>query len=145
MGQKRRQNKDQLGKLPPQHNFFLNPYTDTRFTHCPQCDDKTKLRKKPLLIVLDRKQPVSLNKSCRYCPQCDLLIVHKDELDNLVEAMAAQHFPDVSSQDYFVVGTMERKAWKEGNAGQGGLFDAVHDFKEHVEFEPARYVWVKDE
>lgn len=145
MGKKNSKKADQLGKLSPQHNFFLNPYTDTRFTRCPQCDDKTKLRKKPLFIVIDQKQPVSLNKSCRYCPTCDLLIAHKDELDQLVHEMSAKHFPHVSGKDYFVVGTMERKAWKQGDTGQGGLFDAVHDFKKYVEFEPARYVWVEDD
>ena len=28
-----------LGKQPPRHRFFLNPYPDIRFTTCPQCGD----------------------------------------------------------------------------------------------------------
>jgi len=40
----------QFGKLPPQHRFFLNPYRDMRFTSCPKCNGKTKLRKLPLAI-----------------------------------------------------------------------------------------------
>jgi hypothetical protein len=43
MAKKRSQKKAQLGKLPPQHDFFLNPYSDARFTRCPKCDLATKL------------------------------------------------------------------------------------------------------
>ncbi len=145
MGKKRSKKPKQLGDLPPQHNFFLNPYTDARFTRCPQCDGKTKLRKKPLLIFIALKQPVSLNKTCRYCPNCDLLIAHKDELDQLIGSMCFQLFPHLIGQDYLVVGTIERKTWKEGSTPSGEIFTALHDFKRHLEFEPARYVWVKDD
>lgn len=145
MGKKRSKKAKQLGHLPPQHNFFLNPHTDARFTRCPQCDAQTKLRKKPLLIFIAVKQPVSLNKTCRYCPNCDLLIAHKDELDELIEGMCLQFFPHLVGQEYLVFGTIERKTWKEGQASIGEMFESLHDFKQHLEFEPARYMWVKDD
>lgn len=145
MGKKRRKKPKQLGHLPPQHNFFLNPHTDARFTRCPQCDAQTKLRKKPLLIFIQLKQPVSLNKTCRYCPKCDLLIAHKDELDQLLEAMCLQYWPNLVGQDYVVVGTIERKTWKEGKATMANIFESLHDFKRHLEFEPTRYMWVQDD
>jgi hypothetical protein len=37
----------QFGKQSPRHKFFLNPYKDARFTSCPKCTAKTKLRKFP--------------------------------------------------------------------------------------------------
>src|SRR5215218_7671086 len=70
-----------LGKQPPRYRFFLNPYTDARFTTCPQCGEKTRVRKLPLVIHIDPMQLVALNKTCRYCPRCDLLIAHQDELE----------------------------------------------------------------
>ena len=42
-----------LGKQPPRYRFFLNPYTDVRFTTCPQCRGKTSQRKLPLVIHID--------------------------------------------------------------------------------------------
>src|SRR6476619_2103005 len=70
-----------LGKQPPRYRCFWNPYADVRFTTCPQCGEKTRVRKLPLVIHIDPLQMVALNKTCRYCPRCDLLIAHQDELE----------------------------------------------------------------
>ena len=70
-----------LGKQPPRYRFFLNPYADARFTTCPQCSGKTRVRKLPLVIHIDPLQLIALNKTCRYCPRCDLLIAHQDEIE----------------------------------------------------------------
>lgn len=148
MGKKRNKKAKQLGHLPPQYDFFLNPHNDARFTRCPKCDGVTKLRKKPLMIFIKLVQPVSLNKTCRYCPGCDLLIVHKDELDQQVQQACLQFFPHLVGEEYLVVGTVERKAWKEGYQGKatvGDMFETLHDFKQHLEFEPARWMWVKED
>ncbi|MBE9111358.1 hypothetical protein IQ273_18290 [Nodosilinea sp. LEGE 07298] len=147
MAKKQGRKPGQFGYLPPQHKFFLNPYQDARFTRCPKCDRPNKLRKKPLLILISPAQPLSLNKTCRYCPNCDILIAHKDDLDELLERICLQHYPDLVGHDYLVVGTMERKNWKEGLKIESldELFQTVHDFKKHVEFEPVRYVWMKED
>jgi hypothetical protein len=148
MGKKQSKKAKRLGHLPPQHKFFLNPHQDARFTCCPKCDRKTKLRKKPLLIFIHPAQPFSLNKTCRYCPDCDLLIVHQDELDPLIEGMCRQYYPHLVGNDYLVVGTLERKGWKEGYhkaTSLNNVFQNLHDFKQHLEFEPARYMWVKED
>jgi len=50
-----------LGKLPPRFKFFLNPYTDVRFTTCPNCEGRTRQRKLPLVIHVDPQSPLSLN------------------------------------------------------------------------------------
>lgn len=145
MAKKRGKKPKQLGLLPPQYDFFLNPYTDARFTRCPNCDGPTKLRKKPLMIFIKLQQPVTLNKTCRFCPNCDLLIAHKDELDELLGQMCLRFFPHLVGEDYLVVGTIERKLWKEGRGSLKDILAALHDFKQHVEYEPTRYMWVKEE
>lgn len=133
-----------FGKKTPQHKFFLNPYADLRYTKCPKCDGKTKLRKLPLFIHIIPDQPVALNKTCRYCPSCDLLIAHKDELDELLAKMFAQYRPEIVGNDYLVIGTIERKDWKEGEMLRkiDEIKAIVHDFKKHLDFEPVRYQWV---
>lgn len=135
----------QFGQLPPQFDFFLNPYIDARFTRCPKCDDKTKQRKLPLFIHVFPMQPVALNKTCRYCPSCDLLIAHKDQLEQLIAAICTQFNSDATADNYFVVGTIDRKNWAEGK--KFGSIDelraVVHDFKRYLEFKPAVYTWSK--
>jgi len=134
-----------FGHLPPQHDFFLNPHPDARFTRCPQCDAKTKLRKKLLFILIAPAQPLCLNKTCRYCPDCDLLIAHQDELDNLILKVCQAHSSLAAGSDYLVVGTVDRKHWKAGDRpveSIADIFAAVHDFKRYLSFEPPRYVWV---
>lgn len=37
-------------KIKTRHYFFLNPYEDCAFTRCPKCNNKTKIRKFPLVI-----------------------------------------------------------------------------------------------
>lgn len=135
-----------FGQHPPRFDFFLNPYTDIRFTTCPKCSAKTKLRKLPLFIHIYPSQPVSLNKTCRYCPNCDLLIVHKNELDALLGEMTGQPNFNQSGEDYLVVGTIDRKDWQEGMPMKTieELRAIVHDFKRVLEFKLAPYGWMKD-
>jgi thiol-disulfide isomerase/thioredoxin len=122
-----------LGKLPPRHIFILNPYTDARFTRCPMCEEKTKLRKFALFVHVDPMSPVVLGKTCRYCPPCDLLIVHKDELEEQLVALFVEHNPDLIGNDYMVMGTVERKVWREGIKHPKPIkeiMENLHDFEE---------------
>ena len=54
--------KPQFGYLPPQYNFSLNPYPELRFSKCPVCEEKTGQRKLPLLIHVDPKNLIALNR-----------------------------------------------------------------------------------
>lgn len=142
--------KDQrrLGKLEPRHTFFLNPYRDERFTYCPKCGEKMRARKKPFLVHVDPMHPVTLNMTGRYCPHCDLVILHQDVVEDLLARALAEHEPSALGNDYLVLGTVERRYFHKHKHG-GGTIEAalknLHDFKEVVIFEPAPYGWMRDE
>lgn len=129
-----------LGKQPARYRLFLNPYTDARFTTCPQCRGKTRVRKLPLVIHVDPMQLVSLNKTCRYCPRCDLLIAHRDEIEAFLTALFGPDRPMVYVDNYLVVGTEDRADWLRGMRTSRSTADALeclHDFAEVVRFTPA--------
>jgi hypothetical protein len=122
-----------LGKLPPQYTFILNPYAEYRFTRCPSCDQKMRQRKLPLFIHVDPMNPVALNYTCRYCPDCDLLIAHQDEIEELLAGIFAELDPSVIGNEYLVMGTVERQAWREGVKQPKGIpemLEHLHIFKE---------------
>ena len=131
-----------LGKQSPRYRFFLNPYTDVRFTNCPQCSKKMRQRKLPLVIHVDPMQLLALNKTCRYCPACDLLIAHQDEIEALLAAFFGEQRPEIVGNDYLVVGTEDRADWLRGMKSPQSIENALaclHDFTEVVQFKPASY------
>ena len=136
-----------LGKQPPRYRFFLNPYTDVRFTTCPQCRAKTSQRKLPLVIHIEPMQLVALNKTCRYCPQCDWLIAHQDELEAWLAAFFTDHQPEIIGNDYLVIGTEDRADWLRGVRTPILPKEALghlHDFREVVRFTPPPG-WVRND
>jgi hypothetical protein len=129
-----------LGKQPPRYRFFLNPYTDARFTTCPHCGEKTRVRKLPLVIHIDPMHLVALNKTCRYCTRCDLPIAHQDQLQAWLAAFFGHQQPEVVGNPYLVVGTEDRAAWRRGTQTPltiPAMLEHLHDFVEVVRFEPA--------
>ena len=128
-----------LGKQPPRYAFFLNPYQDARFTtKCPDCEGKTKQKKLPLVVHVENGRLVSINITCRFCPSCDLLIAHKDEIENILAQLFQQLDPNVIGNDYLVLGTVDRSDWKRGLSGNlmpKDLLDVLHDFKKVVQIE----------
>lgn len=147
MANRKKKTTTQLGKQLPQYRFFLNPYQDVRFTRCPQCDNKMHQRKLPLVIHVNPMHLLSLNKTCRYCPHCDLLIAHQDDIEHLLVSIFTERKPEVIGNDYLVVGTLDRTVWKRGTQQQittQETLDALHDFKEAVTFKLTGG-WVRDE
>lgn len=133
-------------KPEKRYRFFLNPYDDMRFTSCPKCDAKTRQRKLPLALFIEPGTFFILNKTCRYCPGCDLLIAHRNDLGSLLAAMCAEHAPGIIGNDYDVIGTVDRADWREGfNSPEGDvrkpLLEILHEFKRMLSFtvEPARW------
>jgi hypothetical protein len=139
MGKKDEKDTVRLGKQPPRYRFFLNPYQDARFSTCPQCANKTGQRKLPLFIHIDPKQPLLLNKTCRYCSHCDLLIAHQNELDEIITRVFTVLNPEIVGNTYLVIGTLDRADWKRIDQDKLPIQDsieALHDFKEAVMFKP---------
>ena len=134
----------QLGKLPPRYRFILNPYSDARFTTCPECSGGTLLRKIPLAVHVDPHHPTMLNKHCRYCPNCDLLICHQDELEHMLVQAFEPRAPEIIGNDYLVLGTFDKATWRQREKEpiqMGDLPAYLHDFKEYlqVEYTPAHW------
>ena len=127
-----------FGKLAPQFDFLLNQYDDLRFTRCLKCNAKTVQRKLPLVIWVDPHHPVSLNYNCRLCPNCDLLIAHQNEIEYLLAHVFQEHAPQIIGNEYTVLGTMEKPAWKRGMQKPldfQDIPDYLHDFKQVLKFE----------
>jgi len=90
---------------------------------------------------------LSLNKTCRYCSHCDLLIAHQDDLEHFLAAFFTEHQPEVVGNDYLVLGTMDKPAWKQGAQQpmtMEEMLEVLHDFKEVVTFKLTGG-WVRDE
>jgi hypothetical protein len=139
--------KSRFGDLPPEYGFVFNPYPDERISRCPFCEKKTGQRKVPLLIHIDPLHLVALNYTCRYCSDCDLLIAHKQEVEHLLTALFMEHEPSAIGNDYLVLGTVEKKAWREGMTQQKSVEEMrshTHDFRTYYqELRMKRPGWYK--
>src|SRR5262245_10968337 len=81
---------------------------------------------------------VVLNKTCRYCPICDLLIAHEDELRELIDRTLCEMQPDAVGKPFVVVGTLDQSAWRQGlkqALNHGGVLAALHDFLGYQNYE----------
>jgi hypothetical protein len=116
-----------IGGLPPRYSFILNQYADVRVSNCPLCDRPTNSRKFALFIHVDDFGPLILGKTCRYCPKCELIVCHQDELEAQLAIGQARQQP--GKPCYFVIGTMDRKAWEQGLSGNSL---ALADSMKHV-------------
>lgn len=128
-----------MGALPARYSFVLNPHVRQRFTKCPNCNSPTRIRKLPLVIhvgQLEGPRLVLLNKSCRLCVVCETLIVHRAEVERVIIASGFSAAAD--GQDYMVLGTINRRTWRRGIAGDAQLADIrahMADFKKYLKVE----------
>lgn len=106
--------KDGIGKLAPRYSFALNPYSDVRFTRCPKCHRLMNPRKFALLIHIEGGDLTILGKTCQYCPACELIIAHQNELEAELARSFSKSGPEILGNPYLVIGTVELKAWREG-------------------------------
>lgn len=124
--------KIRLGKLAPQYGFIMNPYPDFKVSKCPHCEAATGQRKVPLLIHIKPTHFVALNCTCRYCRRCDLLIAHKHQIEHLLHVLFSRMDPQAIGNEYLVLGTVEKGAWREGverPVSPAETLQHVHDFK----------------
>jgi len=128
----------QLGKQHPRYDFFLNTYQNTRFTTCPQCKSKTRPRKFSLVVNVNPNYTLVLDKLCRFCDACDLLIVHQDQLEAQLATRLTTINPEAIGNDYHVVGTLDKTAWSQGKQDPSSLErvrEYLHNVKEVVTFQ----------
>lgn len=137
--------KNKSGKLHEKYRFFLNPHPDWIFTSCPNCWKKTRQKKLPLTIHMEKKKPlVNLNETCRFCEHCDLLIAKKREIEAQLSTIFGE---EITDRDYLIVGTIDKDSFREGVSTLKDLDFASHFyvFKDVWKFEiMPRYVWVKE-
>ena len=133
-----------MGALTPRYSFALNAHLEARFTTCPGCQAKTRLRKVPLAIHTEGLGLFILRKSCRVCVSCDMLIVHRAELEPLIRARQRNIEGSSRVLDYLVLGTVDSRVWRRGLTG-GVSFDELlrnmADFSRHMQIEQIGRGW----
>jgi hypothetical protein len=128
-----------IGKLPPRYSLLLNSHAEVRLSKCPKCQKVTHLRKFALFVYIDKWVPMALGKTCRYCSRREMVMVQRAELEAELARGVSQRAPQVIGNDYLVVGTMEKKIWREGLEGEAkplaGMLKHVADFKHQYELD----------
>jgi hypothetical protein len=127
-----------ISKKPRRHRFILSPYAEERFDSCPGCHGPTEERKFPLVIHVEPRNPVCINKTCRYCPRCDLIIAQKDEVEQQLSFVSA-HYPGPIGPEYLVMGTLDHDDWDRSRRtalSLPELVEKVDIFQEVMGVEP---------
>ena len=71
---------------------------------------------------------------------CDLLIAHQDQVEEQLALYVAPSRPEITGNDYLVMGTLDRPEWRKGMQDPLSMQEMVehlHDFKEVVTFQRA--------
>jgi len=126
------------------HRFFLNSYEDAAFTKCPKCEGRTRVRKFPLVVHIEPSRLFVLNKQCRYCEGCDLIIARRSEVESLMAAAFERRDPTIVGNEYLVVGTLPRSLWRtRDGAGMRpvDMLDQTEIFRDVWKFELAGGGW----
>ena len=129
----------QIGRLPAKYSFILNPYLDVRFSRCPRCRKLTYLRKFALLIHLERIGLRFFGKTCRYCPNCKLIIAHQNELERELARIVSTSSRKLTDDDYLVIGTVTLSIWRNSLLRPMALENILHhaaDFKQYSRIQP---------
>ena len=130
--------KSKFGELPARYLFALNPHAEYRASTCPYCERLTYPRKFALLIHVEPHYPLAMGFTCRYCPKCELIIAHQDELEAQLTALFQERDPSVIGNGYLVLGTVELKTWKASLIAPKSIIEILErasDFKGYREIE----------
>ncbi|HET6250289.1 MAG TPA: hypothetical protein VFE47_21545 [Tepidisphaeraceae bacterium] len=122
-----------IGKLPPRYTFLLNPHPESRLTKCPKCGKLTYPRKFPLFTSVVGWGPLTIGKTCKYCPRCEQIMCNQNDFDEVLTEMFRKLRPEVIGNEYMVLGTVTPKMWKSALAGKTialeEMLENVADFK----------------
>ena len=125
--------------------FFLNPYNDIAFTKCPKCNRKTVVRKIALLIHIEPHELFVLNKQCKFCAVCELIIAKKSEIESMMAHKFETVKPEVIGNDYLVMGVIDKGDWnlvKNKQINAKDLLDSAYIFKDVLNFEIVPGGWL---
>lgn len=103
-----------------------------------------KVRKIPLLIHIEPYQLMTLRKTVKLCPPCDLLIVHQDELERELAIAFHCRRPEIMGNPYVVLGTLEVAEWKHSMQDPGtpeATIEKHHPFREVLELHVSPGGW----
>ena len=141
----RRSRRPRMGALRPRYSFVLNPYPRERFTRCPRCEAKTRVRKIPLVIHFEPVGLVMLRKTCRLCVVCEMLIAHQDEVERLIDALG---HAQASKHVYLVLGTLDVTTWRRGlfsGVSVEELMAHMADFKHYMRIDCRPGGWYRSD
>ena len=128
-----------VGKLPPRYSFMLNPHAEVRISNCPKCRKATYSRKFALFVHVDEWGPMALGKTCRYCSRCEMVMAQRAELETELARNFSRIAPQVIGNDYLVLGTVDKKIWRQGLDGEAKplaeILKHVADFKHWYELD----------
>ena len=86
-----------------------------------------------------------LGKTCRFCPRCELIIAHQDELESELARIFSSLAPDVIGNEYMVLGTVDRNVWRRGiknnDAKLAEVLDNTTVFKKHFDLQVTPGGW----
>lgn len=100
------------------HRLVVNPFDDLGFTRCPDCGEKTRVRKFPLVFMVPPALFGIIDMKAKYCPDCDIIVVKESEFElRLEEHMVKRGRPSVGSR-YLLGGTLERKDYRRLTSGK---------------------------
>lgn len=137
-----------LSSFKRKYKFFLNPYNDAAFTKCPQCNRNTVVRKIALLIHIDPHDLFVLNKQCKFCAVCELIIAKKSEIESMMVRKFEMVKPEIIGNDYLVIGVVDKSNWnlvKNMKMTSKDLLDSAYIFKDVLNFEIIPGGWVPPE
>ena len=140
--------KKRFGDLPARYNFSLNPYSDLRYSKCPDCAAKTGQLKLPLVIHVDPKNLIALNYTNRFCHRCDMLIAHKHEIEHYLTEMFSKINPEIIGNKYLVIGTIDKQAWRENLRQSKPVTEMrkkMSDFKNYQEIRMTMGGWFRQD
>ena len=145
MSRTQRSRRPQMGALLPRYSFVLNPHPRERFTRCPRCEAKTRVRKIPLVIHTEPIGLVLLRKTCRLCVVCEMLIADQAEAERFIDALGPR---PTGKREYLVLGTLEMKTWRRGLSGGvtvEELIEHMADFKHYMRIDYTPGGWYRSD
>lgn len=81
---------------------------------------------------------VALGKTCRYCEKCEIIVADQVAIEHLMADLFEQVDPRVIGNEYLVLGTVERTAWRKGLSepmSLDAMLQHLADFKGYLEVE----------